>query len=78
MVRALTQVDHAVWMFSESYSSHAVTLPTDLTFPGPPPGFTGEVFCYTDESKPPIGQGLNTDAEVTLYGIYKVRDEGQG
>lgn len=32
----------------------------------------GEVYCYADGDKPPVGQGLNTDAEVTLYGVYKV------
>ncbi|GAX81271.1 hypothetical protein CEUSTIGMA_g8703.t1 [Chlamydomonas eustigma] len=35
----------------------------------------GEVCCYTDESKPPVGQGLNTDAEITLYNIYKLDRE---
>jgi len=33
----------------------------------------GEVFCYSDTDKPPLGQGLNCEAEITLYGVYKVR-----
>lgn len=33
----------------------------------------GEVFCYADAAdKPPIGSGLNTDAEITLYNVYKI------
>ena len=32
----------------------------------------GEVFCYADADKPPLGQGLNCEAEITLLGIYKV------
>mmetsp|Transcript_10635 Transcript_10635/g.29106 ORF Transcript_10635/g.29106 Transcript_10635/m.29106 type:complete len:1605 (-) Transcript_10635:206-5020(-) len=31
----------------------------------------GEVFCYSDAEKPPLGQGLNLDAEITLYGVHK-------
>jgi len=32
----------------------------------------GEVYCYAEGAKPPVGQGLNTDAEITLYNVYKV------
>lgn len=32
----------------------------------------GEVFCYVDCDKPPLGQGLNCEAEITLYNVYKV------
>ncbi len=32
----------------------------------------GEVYCYVDDEKPPIGQGLNTDAEITLLNVYKL------
>ncbi|KAF5830158.1 hypothetical protein DUNSADRAFT_14956 [Dunaliella salina] len=32
----------------------------------------GEVFCYSDVEKPPLGQGLNLEAEITLYGVHKV------
>ena len=37
----------------------------------------GEVCCYMDAEKPPVGQGLNTDAEVTLYNVYKIDKETQ-
>lgn len=37
----------------------------------------GEVCCYVDEEKPPVGQGLNTDAEITLFNIFKVDKETQ-
>ena len=35
----------------------------------------GEVFCYADGEKPPVGQGLNCDAEITLVGVYKTDKE---
>ncbi|KAG1657439.1 hypothetical protein FOA52_011719 [Chlamydomonas sp. UWO 241] len=36
----------------------------------------GEVFCYADApDKPPVGSGLNTDAEITLHGVYKLDKE---
>jgi hypothetical protein len=34
------------------------------------------VYCYADGEKPPIGQGLNTDAEITLLNVYKVSPAG--
>lgn len=39
----------------------------------------GEVTVYGgDAPKPPVGQGLNTHCEITLYGVYKKeRDTGQ-
>jgi len=37
----------------------------------------GEVFCYADGEKPPVGQGLNTDAEITLCGVFKVDPQTQ-
>jgi hypothetical protein len=36
---------------------------------------SGEVYCYADAEKPPVGQGLNTDAEITLLNVYKVRED---
>lgn len=32
----------------------------------------GEVICYGEGEKPPVGQGLNMDAEITLFGVHKV------
>jgi nuclear pore complex protein Nup98-Nup96 len=30
------------------------------------------VYCYADGEKPPLGQGLNCEAEITLLNVYKV------
>ena len=35
----------------------------------------GEVFCYAGGEKPPVGQGLNCAAEITLLGVYKTDKE---